>query len=313
MLHSTIRQLKVFSTAARLGSFTRTAEELFMTQPSVSLQIKKLSDGVGLPLFEQIGRKMYLTDAGRETYRTCRNIFEHLSQLEMIAADMKGMKVGKLRLSVVTTAKYFAPRLLGMFFQQYPGIKVFLKVANRDAVLRRMENNMDDLYVVSQVPSDVEDIGIVSQAFLNNPLAVIASVDHSLVTQKKITLQRIAQEPFISREFGSGTRMATERIFSKQGLKLNVQMELGSNEAIKQAIIGGLGISVLSRHTMAHNASMEELVELDVKEFPINEKWYCIYPRGKELSIVAKTFLSYIHNASQVLLENYYRHMNIKK
>jgi len=300
MRHSTIRQLEVFATAARLGSFTRTAEEMFLTQPTVSMQIKKLTDVVGLPLFEQIGKKMYLTDAGRELYRTCRGILEHLSQFEMIAADMKGVKAGKLRLAVVTTAKYFVPRLLGSFCQQYPGIDVSLTVSNRDSILERMTDNVDDLYILSQLPEDVDEV---VQAFLENPLVVIAPVNHPLVNKKNITLKRIAQEPFLSREYGSGTRMATEHIFSKQGLKLKVRMELGSNEAIKQAIIGGLGISVLSRHTTALGSPMEELTELDVKGFPIDEKWYCTYPAGKQLSIVAQTFLAYLQDAPRIIVD----------
>jgi DNA-binding transcriptional LysR family regulator len=264
------------------------------------MQIKKLTDVIGLPLFEQIGKKMYLTDAGRELYRTCRGIFEGISQFEMIAADMKGMKTGKLRLAVVTTAKYFAPRLLGAFCRQYPGIDVSLTVSNRDSVLARMTDNLDDLYILGQLPEDVDEI---VQAFLGNPLVVFAPANHPLVNKKNITLRRIAQEPFISREYGSGTRMATERVFSKQGLKLKTRMELGSNEAIKQAVIGGLGISVLSRHTTALGSPIAELAELDVQGFPIEEKWYCTYPVGKQLSIVAQTFLSYLQKAPQVLLE----------
>ena len=310
MRHSTIRQLEVFAAAARLGSFTRTAEELFLTQPTVSMQIKKLADVVGLPLFEQIGKKMYLTDVGRELYRTCRGIFEHLSRFEMVTADMKGLKTGKLRLSVVTTAKYFTPRLLGIFCTKYPGIEVSLNVANRKSILERMVDNIDDLYILGQLP---EGVDAVTQAFLGNPLVVLASVDHPLANKKKITLKRITDEPFLSREIGSGTRMATEHVFSKYDLKLKIRMELGSNEAIKQAIIGGLGISVLSRHTMVPNAPMEELTELDVQGFPIDGKWYCTYPSGKQLSIVAQTFLSFLQNAPQVLLAESHHHTNTRR
>jgi len=309
MRHSTLRQLEVFATAARLGSFTRAAEELFLTQPTVSMQIKKLTDVVGLPLFEQIGKKMYLTDAGHELHQTCGGIFEHLTQFEMVAADMKGLKAGKLRLAVVTTAKYFAPRLLGIFCKQYPGIEVSLKVSNREHVLERLAKNMDDLYILGQLP---EEVDAMVQGFLENPLVVLASVNHPLANKKKITLRRIVEEPFLSREAGSGTRMATERLFSEQGLKLKIRMELGSNEAIKQAIIGGLGISVLSRHTMALDAHMGQLAVLDVQGFPINGKWYCTYPSGKQLSIVAQTFLSYLQHAPQILVEASYHHTNTK-
>lgn len=307
MRHSTLRQLEVFETIARLGSFTRAAEELFLTQPTVSMQIKKLTDAVGLPLFEQVGKKMYLTDAGRELHQTCRGIFEHLTQFEMVAADMKGLKAGKLRLAVVTTAKYFAPRLLGMFCQQYPGVEVSLKVSNRARVLERLADNQDDLYILGQPP---EEVDAVAQAFLENPLVVLAPVNHPLANKKKITLKRIAEEPFLSREPGSGTRIATERIFSEQGLKLKIRMELGSNEAIKQAIIGGLGISVLSRHTLALDAPLGQFAVLDVQGFPIERQWYYAYPSGKQLSVVAQAFLGYLQKAPQFLVEVSCHHAN---
>ena len=213
MRHSTIRQLEVFEAIARLKSFTRAAEELFLTQPTVSMQIKKLTDEIGLPLFEQIGKKIYLTDAGKELYQTCLGIFEHFSRFEMIASDMKGLKSGKLRLAVVTTAKYFTPRLLGMFCQKYPDIDVALKVTNRERVLERLTNNQDDLYILGQVPDAVD---AVAEVFLDNQLVVMASADHPLSCEKKISIERICDELFIMREPGSGTRMATERFFQSK-------------------------------------------------------------------------------------------------
>lgn len=298
MRHSTLRQLEVFEAIARLGSFTRAAEELFLTQPTVSMQIRKLSDAVGLPLFEQIGKKIYLTDAGRELHHTCKGIFEHLAHFEMVAADMKGLKTGKLRLAVVTTAKYFAPRLLGMFCQQYPGVEVSLQVSNRERVLERLASNQDDLYILGQPP---EEADAVAEAFLENTLVVIAPAHHALQKKKKIPLARIAEEPFLLREPGSGTRMATERVFAAQQLKLKVRMELGSNEAIKQAVIGGLGISVLSSHTLALDALTHQFVVLDVHGFPIRRHWYFAYPAGKQLSVVASTFADYLRQASRYI------------
>lgn len=298
MRHSTLRQLEVFEAIARLGSFTRAAEELYLTQPTVSMQIKKLADAVGLPLFEQVGKKMYLTDAGRELQQTCRGIFEHLAHFEMVTADMKGLKTGKLRLAVVTTAKYFAPRLLGMFCQQYPGVEVSLKVSNRERVLERLAGNQDDLYILGQPP---EEADAVAEAFLENPLVVLAPAQHALAHKKNISLKRIAEEPFLLREPGSGTRMATERVFAEQGLKLKMRMELGSNEAIKQAVIGGLGISVLSSHTLALKALSGQFVILDVQGFPIQRHWHFAYPAGKQLSIVANTFADYLRQASKLI------------
>jgi DNA-binding transcriptional LysR family regulator len=293
--HTTFRQLEVFEAIARLGSFTRAAEELFLTQPTASMQIKKLTDAVGLPLFEQIGKRIYLTDAGKALQSTCREIFDALSNFEMLVSDMQGLKQGKLRLAVVTTAKYFAPRLLGPFCQLYPGIDVSLKVSNRERVLERLSDNRDDLYVLGQPP---ESLDVVYEPFLPNPLVVLAPNNHPLVGQRGIPLARLAKEPFIMREPGSGTRMAVERLLHKHRLKVNVRMELGSNEAIKQAIVGGLGVSVLSRHTLALDAAMGQLATLDVRHFPIERMWYAVYPAGKQPTIVAQTFIEYLRSAA---------------
>jgi len=294
MRHTTLRQLEVFEAIARLGSFTRAAEELHLTQPTVSMQIKKLTDAVGMPLFEQVGKRMYLTDAGRALQNFSREIFDHFTHFEMLLADLKGLKQGRLRLGVITTAKYFIPRLLGAFCRQYPGIDVAMKVSNRERILARLSNNEDDLYILGQPPEEVDAI---ADPFLDNPLIVLAPADHPLAREKNITLQRLAEEPFLVREAGSGTRIATEHLFTRHNLKIRVRMELGSNEAIKQAVIGGLGVSVLSRHTLPMDVTTEQIALLDVQGFPIERQWCAVYPRGKQLSVVAHTFLDYLKEA----------------
>jgi DNA-binding transcriptional LysR family regulator len=296
MRRSTFRQLELFEAIARLGSFTRAADELYLTQPTVSMQIKKLSETVGMPLFEQVGKKIYLTDIGHELYKTCQGISELLTNFEMAAANMKGLKKGSLKLSVVTTAKYFAPRLLGTFCLQYPGVDVSLKVSNRERILERMANNLDDLYIMGQPP---EDIDVVAEAFLENNLVVIAPANHALAKKKKIPLELLSKEPFLLREQGSGTRIATERLFGELGLKLKMRMELGSNEAIKQSVIGGLGISVLSHHTLELDVPDRNFVVLDVQGFPIRRQWYFVYPAGKQLSVIANTFVDHLRHATQ--------------
>jgi len=298
MRHSTLRQLEVFTTIARTGSFTRAAEELFLTQPTISMQIRKLTDAVGVPLFEQVGKKIFLTDAGHELNRTCREIFAQLERFEMFVADLKGLATGKLRLSVVTTAKYFIPRLLGSFCQLHPGIDVSLKVSNRERILERLADNEDDLYILGQPPEELE---AEAEPFLQNPLVVLAPVGHPLADNKRISLARLAEEPFLLRELGSGTRIATERLFAAHGLKLKVRMELGSNEAIKQAIVGGLGVSVLSRHTLVMDAPTGQIAILDVKGFPIARDWYVAYPSGKKLSVVASAFLAHLKQVHKEL------------
>ncbi|GAB1537946.1 LysR family transcriptional regulator [Scytonema sp. NUACC21] len=297
MNQATLHQLKVFEAAARHGSFTRAAEELFLTQPTVSMQIKQLTKSVGLPLFEQVGKRLYLTEAGRQLFATCRQIFETISQFEMTVADLKGLKQGQLRLAVITTAKYFIPRLLGPFCQLYPGIDIALQVTNHEGILERMSSNMDDLYIMSQVP---EHLDVNYQAFLENPLVVLAPLNHPLAHEKNIPIHRLADEPFIMREPGSGTRRAVQKLFDEQGVAVKVKLELGSNEAIKHAIAGGLGISVLSRHTLIENT---DLTVLDVEHFPIQRNWYMVYPAGKQLSIVARTYFEYLLDAAKKFAE----------
>jgi len=300
LIHATLHQLKVFEATARHGSFTRAAEELYLTQPTVSMQVKQLTKSIGLPLFEQVGKRLYLTDAGRELFTTCKEIFSQLEQLEMTVADLKGMKQGKLRLAVITTAKYFLPRLLGPFCQKYPGVDVSLIVTNHERVIDRLANNQDDLYVMSQLPDNLD---IKSKPFLDNPLVVIAPSTHPLVGEKNISLERLCEETFIMREPGSGTRRAFYKMLDEKDLDVKVRLELGSNEAIKQAIAGGLGLSVLSRHTLTPESSNSEFAILDVQGFPIQRQWYVVHLAGKQLSVVAQTFFEYLLTAAPELLE----------
>jgi DNA-binding transcriptional LysR family regulator len=288
---ATLHQLKVFEAVARHNSFTRAAEELFLTQPTVSMQVKQLTKAVGTPLFEQVGKRLFLTQAGEELVKTCRSIFDDLDQFEMTVADLKGVKQGRLRLAVITTAKYFVPRLLGPFCQRYPGIDISLQVTNHEQITGRLNENLDDLYIVSQVPENVE---VSCHPVLENPLVVLAPIDHPLTQEKNIPLKRLADEPFIMREPGSGTRQAVQELFEEHDIHLKVRLDLGSNEAIKQAIAGGLGISVLSRHTLALEGSPSQLAILDVENFPIRRHWCVIYPNGKQLSVVARTFFEYL-------------------
>lgn len=291
MLPATLHQLKVFETVARNGSFTRAAEELLITQPTVSSQVKQLTKSVGLPLFEQIGKSLYLTDAGKELLLTCQDIFEKLNNFEIKIADLKGTKQGQLNLAVITTAKYFVPRLLGSFCQNYPGIDVALKVTNHQEIQQRMLSNQDDLYIVSN-PN--QDIDLICKPFLNNPLVVVARKDHPLAQQSKINLAELNDQPFIMREKGSGTRDAITQLFTKNNIAVKVKLELGSNEAIKQAIAGGLGISILSEHCLISERALGELTILDFKQFPIKRRWFVSRLAGKKLSVIAEAFLDYL-------------------
>jgi DNA-binding transcriptional LysR family regulator len=216
----------------------------------------------------------------------------------MQIAALKGTKQGRLRLGVVSTAKYFVPRLLGCFCQQYPGIDIALQVTNHATLIQRMQDNQDDLYILSQPP---EDIALSTQPFLDNPLVVVARQDHPLVGEKNIPIKSLMGEPFIMREQGSGTRHAVQKLFERYKVGVKVRLELGSNEAIKQAIAGGLGLSVLSQHTLVAEQLMGELTILDVQHFPIHLRWYVTHLEGKQLSIIAETFLKFLlENTSHI-------------
>ena len=293
-----MRQLQVFEAVGRLLSFTGAAEELHLSQPTVSMRIKKLESDIGVALTEQIGKKVSLTEAGKELYQTSRDILETISRFEMKIDDQKGLRTGHLRIAVVTTANYFAPRLLGKFSQAYPGIKVTLEVTNREHILERMINNLDDLYLIGKPPKSSE---LEFRPYLMNPMVVVAPKSHKLANASNIPLADIAREAFILREPGSGTRIALESKFAEHNLDIKIQMELGNNESIKQGVTGGLGIAVLSLHTIT-SGDLTELTVLDVEGFPISWQWYVGHPRGKKLSLIAKTFIDFMYEEGPSLL-----------
>jgi len=296
------RQLQIFVAVCRHRSFTKAADELFLAQPTVSLQMKKLMDAVGLPLFEQIGKEIRITDAGQDLYSACRELFAIFENLETRIADRKGIRRGKLRLGVVTTAKYIAPELLAAFGQQFPGIEFSMTVSNRDEIIRRIQDSEDDLYVMGQVPKDEVEVEAIPFAW--NPLTVMAPRDHPLTREHKpVPLSAIAETPFLIREPGSGTRHAYLRVFAERGLKLNVAMELSSNEAIKHAVASGLGISILSVHSLALEGTNGPVEILDVENFPILRKWYLVYPHGRILSLIAQKFVEFTVSQEQFITD----------
>ena len=294
--HTTFRQLEIFESIARLGSFTRASEELFLTQPTVSMQMKKLTETVGAPLLEQVGKKIRLTADGQQLAQATREIFGILDRFTMSVDERRGLRQGKLSLMAITTASYFAPRLLGEFAKLYPGIDVSLRVTNKEQVLASIAEGYDDLYFLGQPP---EDIDVVATPIMDNPIEVLAAPDHPLAGKKNIPLERLALEPWLMRERGSGTRIAIERRFAEHGITLHPRLELGSSEAIKQAILAGLGISALSRHALSLNQPGQFAV-LDVEGFPILRHWYAVYPAGRQLSAVARAFLDYLLGRGEV-------------
>jgi DNA-binding transcriptional LysR family regulator len=290
MLHLTLRQLQVFESVARHLSLSRAAEELHLSQPGVSMQLKKLAEAVGHPLLEQAGKRIRLTAQGQELVATAREILGAVKRYELSLVAQRGLSSGSLRIVAITTATYFIPRLLGDYSKQHPGVKVSLRVTNREEVLTSLAAGLEDLYILGQPP---EGLAVTAIPFLENPLVVLAAPDHPLATKKNIPLARLAEEPWLLREPGSGTRKAVERLFAEQGLRLTPRMELGSNEAIKQAVLAELGISVVSRHTLTLHAP-DQFAILDAIGFPIPRQWYAVYPAGRQRSVVARTFLDFL-------------------
>lgn len=290
-MYYTRRQLQLFLAVAEHGGVSAAARACHVTQPTVSMQLRELADAVGLPLYEQIGRQLHLTPAGEALVATARAMNDEWSAFEQRIAALKGLTEGRLRVAVVSTAKYFIPRMLGQFCKQHPGIDVALAVENRDGVVARLRGNADDLYIMSQPPADIE---VERHTFLPNPLVVIAPRTHPLASRKRIALERLAGEPFVMREPGSGTRLACEAHFAAAGFAPRVRLELGSNEAIRQAVEGELGLGIVSMHALAGVAPGERPVVLPVSGFPIRSSWSILYPRGKRLSPIASVFLDYL-------------------
>jgi DNA-binding transcriptional LysR family regulator len=299
MMHLTLRQLKVFESVARHLSFSRAAEELFLSQPAVSMQIRQLENNVELPLFEQLGKKIYLTDAGRELYHYSKAISQQLTDMELALDELKGLERGKLHIAVVSTAKYFAPHLLARFCQRYRGITVNLNVSNRETVLKQLSDNLVDLAIMGQPPDGLD---IRTESFMENPLVVIAPPHHPLCGSRRIPVGQLGRETFLVREPGSGTRSAMERFFAAHRISLNRGMETDTSEAIKQAVQAGMGLGIVSLHTAELELETGRLRMLDVQDFPIMRQWHVAHRRNKRLSSVAQAFRAFMLEEAPTLM-----------
>lgn len=290
-MNITLRQLRVFSAVTRHLSFTRAAEELCLTQPAVSMQVKQLESQLDVHLFEHVGKKVFLTETGAEIYRYSRSILQQIDELQSVLNSMKGLDRGRLKISVASTANYFIPVLLASFCQRHPNITVGLDVTNRETLLNQLAENEVDLVVMGQPPNDVE-LGF--EPFLENPLVIVAPPNHPLAHKKEIPLETLKQEIFLVREPGSGTRIAMERFFAEHGIQITTGMEVGSNEAIKQSVQASLGLGLLSRDTVEMELALDRLCILQVNEFPIMRHWYVVHRRGKRLSSIALAFKEFL-------------------
>jgi DNA-binding transcriptional LysR family regulator len=290
-MNITFRQLRLFLALAETRSVSAAARMVHVTQPTASMGLKEITDAIGVPLYEVVARQVHLTAMGQELAKTARAISTEWESFEQEVHGVKGLTQGKLKVAVVSTAKYFIPRILGTFCAKYPQIDISLEVLNRDGVVQRLEENLDDLYIMSQPPLhlDIED-----EVFMPNPLLLIASKEHLLAKKKVVDLTSLKNEKFIFREKGSGTRMAIDAHFKRLKLKPNIRLELGSNEAIKQAVIGGLGMAVLSKYSLGDKSDQEEVAILKCKEFPIESSWHIVSPKGKKLSPIATIFKKHL-------------------
>jgi DNA-binding transcriptional LysR family regulator len=295
-MNITFRQLRLFLALADTGSVSAAARAMHVTQPTASMQLRELARGVGLPLHEVIGRKVHLTEAGLELAATARVIGQAWEAFEQGVDAARGLSRGKLRVAVVSTAKYFMPRLIGSFCRRHPAIDVALEVLNRDGVVQRLRDNRDDLYIMSMPPPGM-DLG--DEIFMANPIVVIAPA-RSKLPRRRLTLAELAGERFILRESGSGTRMAIDRHFRKQRFKPDIRLELGSNEALRESVAGGLGLGVVSRHALAGHGG-QGVRELDVSGFPLPSAWHIVHPAGKRLSPLAQAFRGHLLAEKNIL------------
>ena len=286
-MHITLRHLRIFEAVAHHGSISRAAGELHLTQPAVSMQMKQLEEQIGLPLLEQIGRRICLTEAGRMLRVHARDISDRMAHLNASMEHFRGLERGLLRLAVVSTANYFLPALIAEFNARHPGVRISLQVGNREFVLSALADSSTDLAITGQPPDGVD---VVAQNFKDNPLVVVASPRHALAGQGPVSMARLAEEVLVMREPGSGTRAAVERHFAALGLAMHAGCEFGTNEAIKQAVRAGLGVAVVSAQTIELELQTGCLAVLPVEGFPIVRQWYVMYRTQHRLSAAAATF-----------------------
>jgi LysR family transcriptional regulator, low CO2-responsive transcriptional regulator len=291
MRRLTLRQFRIFEAVARNLSFSRAAEELHLSQPAVSMQVKGIEVILGLPLTEQLGKKIFLTDAGREVLHASQSITARLDDLQANLAQLRDMESGRLNLAVTSTANPVATGLLAQFRSAHPKVTIHLDVSNRAEVLQQLAVNRIDLAIMGQVP---EGLDLEATRFMDNPLGIIAPAGHPLARRKNIPVAQLASESFLVREAGSGTRGAMERFFAAKGLEIRTSMEMSSNEAIKHAVQAGLGLGILSLQTLELELALKRLVVLDVEGFPIVRHWYIVHRIDKRLSPATQAFKEFV-------------------
>ncbi|MGZ5652064.1 MAG: LysR family transcriptional regulator, partial [Usitatibacter sp.] len=299
MRRYTLRQFDIFAAVARTQSLTRAAAEVHLTQPAVSMQLKQLEELVGLPLVEPAGRGIQLTEAGREFARYVEEVLERVEHLEELAGRWRGVRSGRIRLGVVSTAKYFVPKLLAQFLKTHPGVDFRLTIHNREQILAELRANTVDYVIMGRPPDELD---CVATPFAPNLLGIVAAPAHPLSRRRNMKLAVLADEPFIVRERGSGTRAAMERFFASQRVKLRSSMEMASNESIKQAVIAGLGLGFLSLHTVRNELAWGSVALLDVEGLPLQRKWYAVRRPSRRLVPAAQEFGAFLEREAAALI-----------
>jgi len=298
--NATLRQLQIFAAVAAQRSFSRAAAQLHLTQPAVSMQVKQLERRAGLPLFEQVGRRIEITAAGKELLRCANAAADLLRSAEESIDALKGVRTGSLTLSAVSTAKYFTPSLLAAFTKEHPGVSIKLSIGNREEIVAELSNNETDLVIMGRPPRELDTVAV---PVASHPLGVVASPTHALANARRFPLRRLVNEPFLIREQGSGTRASMERVFRDRGVSYHSTMEASSNETIKQAVIAGMGISFISLHTVGLELQTGRLVVLDVAGLPILRDWYVIHGKDKRLSPAATALRAFLLRDGAPIIE----------
>lgn len=290
-MHVTFRQLRLFQALAETGSVSAAAKAMHVTQPTASMQLKEVTQAVGLPLYEVIGKKIYLTDVGKELAITAREMTQTWESFQQGIDSVKGLSSGKLRIAVVSTAKYFMPRLIGAFCKKHPAVDVSLEILNRDGVVDRLQKNLDDLYIMSMPPPQMK---LHDELLMPNPIVVIAALTDPLGKSRKVSLKDLQDRRFILREPGSGTRMAVDQHFRKKKFRPDVRLELGSNEAVKESVAGGLGVGLISKHALHGHDKENGVRVLQVEGFPLTSAWHMVHHQHQRLSPAAVAFRTHL-------------------
>lgn len=291
-MHATLQQLRLFEAVVRHGSITLAAREANLTQPAVSIQIRRLEDHAQMPLLDQVGKRMHPTSAGRELLKASQNILREMADLDGALQALRGQVAGPVRVSAVTTAQYFMPHLLGEFVRRYPDVQPSMEVTNRERLITRIDMHLDDVYIMGQVP---ERMDVINDPFLENKMVVVAHPDHPFAKVERLALEDLVRGRMLVREPGSGTRQAVDRMLASRGLSITPFMELGSVEALKQGVMAGLGVAVISQHSIPLELALHRLAIVNCESFPLRRPWYAVQMASRRQPEAVRKFLDFLH------------------